>query len=123
MNLVKEIIEESAFEDLTLRKSSEAGETSVVVVDFAKGHCKPCQKTAPLFENLAIKYDGQAIFAKVDADSCPEAKLLLKKLGIKSVPTFQIWVDGSKVDTIQGAHMDELEESIQSTLAKLKIKV
>jgi len=115
---------------LNLEKENEfaelIGKPSVqgylVVVDFSKGHCKPCQKTAPLFENLSEKYGASAVFAKVDADSSPEAKGVLKKQGIKSVPTFQLWLDGNKIDTIQGAHIDELEESIQSTVAKLNLQ-
>ena len=88
------------------------------IIDFQKSKCKPCQRIAPDFEKLARKYKGVATFYKVDADSSPEAIKIMKEQGIRSVPTFQLWSKGSMVESIQGAHLDELESSLKSLLEK-----
>lgn len=82
------------------------------VIDFQKSKCKPCIRIAPEFEALAEKYQGTANFYKVDADSSSEALALMKANGIRSVPTFQIWKGGEMIESIQGAHLDEVEEAL-----------
>jgi len=82
------------------------------VIDFQKSKCKPCIRIAPEFEALSEKYQGTANFYKVDADSSSEALALMKANGIRSVPTFQIWKGGEMLDSIQGAHLDEVEEAL-----------
>ena len=39
-------------------------------------------------------------------------------LTLRTVPTFQIYFGGEKVERIQGAHLDELEESLTGMLDK-----
>ena len=85
-----------------------------VVIDFQKSKCKPCQKIEPAFVDLSIKYEGKIKFYKVDADTSKEALLLMKNQGVRSVPTFHIWNKGERIDSIQGAHLDELEEILES---------
>jgi thioredoxin 1 len=75
-------------------------------------------KVAPLFEDLAKRYDGKARFYKVDADSSPEALGVMKANGIRSVPTFHIWNKGVRIDSIQGSHLDEVELLIKAELDK-----
>ena len=75
------------------------------VIDFQKSGCKPCIKVAPAYEALAKKYEGQANFYKVDADTSKEALGLMKTMGVRSVPTFHVWAAGEKVDSVQGAHV------------------
>jgi thioredoxin 1 len=91
-----------------------------VIIDYQKSKCKPCMKVAPLFEDLAKKYEGRARFYKVDADSSPEALSVMKANGIRSVPTFHIWRLGTRIDSIQGAHVDEVEALIEGELQKMK---
>ena len=75
-------------------------------------------KVAPLFEALAIQYQGKARFYKVDADSSPEALSVMKANGIRSVPTFHVWNKGVRIDAIQGTHLDEVELLIKAELDK-----
>lgn len=91
-----------------------------VIIDFQKSKCIPCQKVAPLFEDLAKRYDAKAKFYKVDADSSPEALAVMKANGIRSVPTFHVWREGIRIDSIQGAHVDEVEYLLKQELQKMK---
>ena len=84
----------------------------VMIVDFSKSLCKPCKRVAPLFEEMAKKYMDSVDFFKVDADSSKECLALLKKQGIKSVPTFHVYVGSAKVDVIKGANIDLVEDAI-----------
>ena len=84
----------------------------VTIIDFQKSLCKPCKKIAPLYEQLAYKYRDSVDFYKVDADSSKECLSLLKKQGIKSVPTFFLYVGNAKIDTIKGANIELLEDAI-----------
>lgn len=57
-------------------------ENKILVIDFQKSQCRPCQKVAPLFAELAEKYSGQGVvFYKADADTSPECKDLMKFVG------------------------------------------
>jgi thioredoxin 1 len=88
------------------------------VIDFQKSNCKPCKKIAPDYEAMSVKYEGKVKFFKIDADSSKEALSLMKNNGIKSVPTFYVYVEGVKVDTILGAHLEEVEATLIEELKK-----
>ncbi len=64
-------------------------------------------------ETYYIKY-----LTRVDADTSPEVKSVMKAQGIRSVPTFHVWRNGEKIDTINGANMDDLEDCIRSNISK-----
>ena len=114
LQAIGNILTPEEFESITTRSSSNVP----CVIDFQKSECKPCKKIAPDFEALSIKYTGKVDFFKIDADTSKEALALMKANGIKSVPTFHIWVAGIKVDTVQGAHLDEVEETLIVELNK-----
>ena len=96
--------------------SSNTASGKPAIVDFQKSQCKPCIRIAPEFEKLAEKYEQTVSFYKVDADSSKEALGLLKQEGVRSVPTFQIYFAGEKVDRVQGAHLDQVEEILEGIL-------
>lgn len=102
------------------RVMKKASLERVMIVDFQKSLCKPCKKVAPLFEEMANKYYETVDFYKVDADSSKECLALLKKQGIKSVPTFHVFVGSAKVDTIKGANIDLVEDAIVREKALIK---
>jgi thioredoxin-like negative regulator of GroEL len=87
--------------------------TSPIIVDYQKQNCRACAKAAPLFEALSNKYSEQARFYKVTVEGFKGALGLMKTNGVRSVPTFQVWKAGQKIETIQGAHLDELENILQ----------
>ena len=94
-----------------------------IVVDFQKSNCKPCIKMAPDLDAMAAKYDGKMKFYKVDADSSKDALRLMKEQGIRAVPTFHVYSAGGRVDTINGARLDEVEESFRSILKKQGVEL
>lgn len=100
---------------------SKATTDRVMIVDFQKSLCKPCKKVAPQFDTLAEKYSDSVSFYKVDADSSKECLALMKHHGIRSVPTFHVYVGSARVDSVRGAHIDLVEDCIireQTIIAK-----
>jgi len=85
----------------------------LVVIDYGTTWCGPCKLVAPKFEALSEKYEG-VTFLKCIGDTSDEAKAVMKREGIRSVPAFHIWKDGKKVDTINGARIEDVEASLKS---------
>ncbi|MBI1389642.1 MAG: thioredoxin [bacterium] len=66
-----------------------------VLVDFSATWCGPCQKLAPLIDELAADYQGRAKVVKVDVDNSQE---LATKFGVMSVPTIVLLKSGEIVN-------------------------
>jgi thioredoxin 1 len=75
-------------------------ENPVVVVDFWAVWCMPCKVIAPYIEDLAKRYAGKAVFAKLDADPNP---VKMREYGVMGVPTLLFFKNGKLVDNIVGA--------------------
>lgn len=71
-----------------------------VLVDFWAPWCGPCRMVAPVVEELAVKYNGQVKFVKVNTDENQQVAL---QYGIRSIPTLGIFKDGKVVDGVVGA--------------------
>lgn len=110
--VVTEILTTADFERIT----QEAAATDVIVIDFQRSNCKPCIKTKPEYQALAEKFHDKAFFYNVDADTGKDSLEVLKSNGIRSVPTFHVWRRGKRVDSVQGAHVDELETIIMNEI-------
>mmetsp|Transcript_24941 Transcript_24941/g.57617 ORF Transcript_24941/g.57617 Transcript_24941/m.57617 type:complete len:87 (+) Transcript_24941:690-950(+) len=74
--------------------------------------CGPCQFIAPVFEKMAQDYPDVE-FVKVDVD---DANDVSSKCGIRSMPTFQFYKGGEKVDDFSGANKDILEKKVKSLM-------
>lgn len=85
---------DSNFEETVLNSGKLA------VVDFWAQWCGPCRAIAPIIEDLADEYAGQALVGKVDVDSNQE---LAMRYSIRSIPTILIVKDGQVVDKHVGA--------------------
>ncbi|PIO67767.1 putative thioredoxin [Teladorsagia circumcincta] len=87
---------------------AEAG-AKPVVVDFSAEWCGPCKMIAPVFESLSNRFLSM-VFLKVDVDKCEETAA---QNGVSAMPTFIVFVNGAKVDTLRGANTSGLEAMVQ----------
>ncbi|XP_076829341.1 thioredoxin-like [Brachyhypopomus gauderio] len=83
----------------------------LVVVDFTAVWCGPCRMIAPFFEELSEHPANKdvVVFLKVDVDDVTD---VATECGIKSMPTFQFYKAGKKIDEFSGANKDKLKETI-----------
>ncbi len=88
-----------------------AGE-ALVVIDFATTWCGPCKVMLPKFVALSESHP-KTIFLKVIGDSTPEASKLMKREGVRSVPSFHYWKKGVKVEMVNGANVDAVETALK----------
>jgi thioredoxin 1 len=54
-------------------------------IDFNATWCGPCKLMKPMFEDLAIQYQGKVNFISIDTDKNPE---IADQYGVTSIPTF-----------------------------------
>ena len=78
----------------------EGSRTVPVLVDFWADWCQPCQMLMPILAKLADEYQGRFILAKCDTDANQEIAM---QLGIRSLPTVKLFVNGQPVDEFMGA--------------------
>jgi len=71
----------------------------IAIVDFWAEWCMPCKALAPAFEQVANKYVGKVLFAKVNVDENPNTA---SKFRIMSIPTLLVFKDGKVIDQITG---------------------
>lgn len=84
------------------------------IVDFTATWCGPCQKIAPILEELAKEYDGEIVIYKVDVD---ENKPLAKSFEVSSIPAVMfIPLGGEPVMTIGSRDKAKFQEQINTIL-------
>lgn len=106
LDAVVDIGSEKAF-DNTIKKAGD----SLVVIDYSTTWCGPCKVIAPKFEEFSEKYPD-AVFLKVIGDASPDASKLMKREGVRSVPSFHYFLNGEKVDVVNGANAEAIEAAI-----------
>jgi thioredoxin 2 len=85
-----------------------------VVVDFYADWCGPCKMMAPYVDELAAKYTGRALVAKLDTDRAQKAAA---PFGIRGIPTTIVFKGGKPVTQKAGAMpLAGLEQLLQGAL-------
>ncbi len=78
-----------------------SAEKNPVFCDFWANWCGPCRMLAPVFEEIADKYEGQATFLKIDIDE-EDSEAAAIKYGITSIPNILAFKEGKAVDSSLG---------------------
>ena len=74
-------------------------DNDTVFVDFWADWCGPCQRFAPVYEDVSQQHDG-VVFAKVDTEA---EQALAAAVNITSIPTLMAFRDGILVFRQAGA--------------------
>lgn len=83
----------------------------VVVIDFWANWCAPCHLYEPIFEKVAEKYKGKAVFGRLDVDANPKTA---DKYNVLNIPTTLIFVNGEVKESLVGAvDVDTLENAVK----------
>jgi len=90
-------------------------DTEIVVVDFTADWCPPCQRIKPIYEAMAKDHkDNERIkFIKIDVDENNETA---SAAGVRSMPTFHIYVKNEKAHEWSGANEKKLKEKVDEVL-------
>ncbi len=78
-----------------------ANEKLPVFCDFWASWCGPCRMLAPVFEEISDKYEGQAVFVKMDIDE-EDSEPAAIAYGITSIPNIVAFKNGKAVDNSLG---------------------
>ncbi len=81
------------------------------IIDFTATWCGPCQRIAPVLDQLAEEYDGKVVIYKVDID---KNRALAKEFNVSSIPAIlYIPLKGEPVMTVgsrdKGKFVSEIE--------------
>ena len=83
-------------------------DNDTVFVDFWADWCGPCQRFAPVYEDVSSQHDG-IVFAKVDTEA---EQALAAAVNITSIPTLMAFRDGILVFRQPGALPKEAFQSL-----------
>lgn len=72
-----------------------AAASGVAVVDFSAQWCGPCQRVAPILEEVSDELDGKANFFNIDIDENADAA---DEYGITNIPAIMVMKDGEVMD-------------------------
>ncbi len=86
-----------------------------VVVDVWAPWCGPCRAQAPIFEEVAQQFGGEALFVKLNAD---ENQALVRQYKVMGIPTMLFFKHGRLVERKTGI---QSKEAIATRLEPLLI--
>jgi thioredoxin 1 len=101
-------VTDSDFEQEILKSEKPA------LVDFWAPWCGPCQRIAPIIEELATEYKDKVKVAKINVD---ESRKVATDLGVMSIPTLMLFKGGKVIDKVIGlVPKDRLKEIVNKAL-------
>ena len=71
-----------------------------VLVDFYADWCGPCKMMAPIYDDLAARYQGRALVAKLNTDHSPRTA---ERFNIRGIPTVIAFKEGKEAARQTGA--------------------
>ena len=84
------------------------------IVDFTATWCGPCQRIAPILEELAKEYDGKVVIYKVDID---KNRKLAQAFNVSSIPAIlYIPLTGEPVMTVGSRDKGKFQSEIETLL-------
>ena len=84
------------------------------IVDFTATWCGPCQRIAPVLEELAKEYEGKIVIYKVDID---KNRNLAKEFNVSSIPAIlYIPLTGDPVMTVGSRDIGKFRTEIETIL-------
>lgn len=88
----------------------------MVVIDFTATWCGPCQRLAPLLEEMAVKNKDKGIkFAKVDVDA---NRPIATEYNIKGIPDVRFFSGGKEFKKVVGLNPAGIEAALNSLMAQ-----
>jgi thioredoxin 1 len=93
-------------------------DNETVFVDFWADWCGPCQRFAPVYEDVSQQHDG-VVFAKVDTEA---EQALAAAVNITSIPTLMAFRDGILVFRQAGALPKEQFQSLVQQVGALDME-
>ena len=84
-----------------------------VLVNYWSANAGPCIKLWPTLESLVKEYDGRFLLINLNSDKYKS--FAQNELGVRSVPTLQVFYNQQVVDVMHGA---ESEQSIRQLLTR-----
>lgn len=96
----------------TAQFSNLLSTSNIVIADFYADWCGPCKQIAPVYEQLSAQLSrpNKITFTKINTDRQQE---LAQAYGVTAMPTFMIFKNGRRTESIQGANMPALSTAIK----------
>ena len=79
-------------------------QSQVVMVEFWAEGYEPSQQLAPILANVAAKFNGDLIHARVD---CQQQQEIAGQFGVQSLPTVILVKEGQPIDGFAGVQTEE----------------
>lgn len=96
----------------TTQFSNLLSSSRIVIADFYADWCGPCRTIAPMYEQLSshLSRPNQITFTKINTD---EQQEIARAYNVTAMPTFMVFKNAQKIDTVQGANPQRLSEVIR----------
>ena len=89
---------------------------NILVAYFTAPWCQPCNAVSPVIDNLAMGYNGDVEFIKINLDEFGDVAL---DNNVEKIPTFLVYHKTKLVYRTTGVDVTKLIETIQELILDL----